>query len=127
MENKFFKVKKSTEGQTKILEEVKSNIDKFTTKKLIIEKNDDGNLYVKKSRINKIIGSKKVGESKCKKFWKNCCLCPRKCNINRKNGRIGKCKATNKIKVALYSIHRFEEPCISGEKRLRNSLFLIAI
>ena len=43
-------------------------------------------------------------------------MCPRKCNINRKNGRIGKCKATNKIKVALYSIHRFEEPCISGEK-----------
>lgn len=43
----IFKVK-STEGPTKILEEVKSNIDKFTTKKLIIEKNDDGNLYVKK-------------------------------------------------------------------------------
>lgn len=50
------------------------------------------------------------------KILENCCLCPRKCNINRKNGRIGKCKATNKIKVALYSIHRFEEPCISGEK-----------
>ena len=50
------------------------------------------------------------------KILENCCLCPRKCNINRKNGRIGKCKATNKIKIALYSIHRFEEPCISGEK-----------
>ena len=50
------------------------------------------------------------------KILENCCLCPRKCNINRKNGKIGKCKATNKIKVALYSIHRFEEPCISGEK-----------
>ena len=61
------------------------------------------------------------------KILENCCLCPRKCNINRKNGRIGKCKATNKIKVALYSIHRFEEPCISGEKAQEQSFFLIAI
>lgn len=46
-EEQIFKVK-STEGPTKILEEVKSNIDKFTKKKLTIEKNEDGNLYVKK-------------------------------------------------------------------------------
>ena len=50
------------------------------------------------------------------KILGNCCLCPRKCNINREDGKIGKCKATNKIKIALYSIHNFEEPCISGEK-----------
>ena len=46
----------------------------------------------------------------------NCKICPHKCNINRNKGKIGRCKATNKIKVALYSVHNFEEPCISGEK-----------
>lgn len=45
-----------------------------------------------------------------------CELCPHKCGINRVKGEIGRCKATDKIKVALYSVHDFEEPCISGEK-----------
>lgn len=46
----------------------------------------------------------------------NCTLCPHRCNINRKEGKIGRCKATNNVKIALYSTHDFEEPCISGEK-----------
>lgn len=46
----------------------------------------------------------------------SCCLCPRNCGVNRKNGQTGKCKASANIKIALYSIHQFEEPCISGEK-----------
>ncbi len=45
----------------------------------------------------------------------NCKICPHQCNINRNNGKIGRCKATDKIKIALYSIHNFEEPCISGK------------
>lgn len=45
-----------------------------------------------------------------------CEICPHKCNINRNKGKIGRCKATDKVKIALYSIHNFEEPCISGEK-----------
>lgn len=45
-----------------------------------------------------------------------CNICPHECGINRKNGQIGRCKASDKIKIALYSIHDFEEPCISGEK-----------
>lgn len=45
-----------------------------------------------------------------------CEICPHKCNINRSEGKIGRCKATGKVKIALYSIHNFEEPCISGEK-----------
>ena len=44
-----------------------------------------------------------------------CTICPHKCGINRTKN-IGKCKSTDKIKIALYSIHDFEEPCISGEK-----------
>ena len=44
---------------------------------------------------------------------KKCQICPHNCKIDRtkKNGR---CKATEKIKIALHSIHKFEEPCISG-------------
>lgn len=44
-----------------------------------------------------------------------CTICPHKCNINRNHGKIGRCKATNKVKIALYSTHEFEEPCISGQ------------
>jgi len=45
-----------------------------------------------------------------------CNICPHKCNVNRNNKKIGRCKATDKVKIALYSVHDFEEPCISGEK-----------
>ena len=44
-----------------------------------------------------------------------CTICPHNCKINRTKNP-GRCKSTDKIKIALYSIHRFEEPCISGEK-----------
>lgn len=43
-----------------------------------------------------------------------CNLCPHKCNIDRSKSQ-GFCKCTNNIKVALVSIHDFEEPCISGD------------
>ena len=45
-----------------------------------------------------------------------CELCPFKCKVNRLNGQIGRCKATDKIKIALYSLHYYEEPCISGKE-----------
>lgn len=45
---------------------------------------------------------------------KKCELCPFKCGADRINGQIGRCGATDKIKIALASIHEFEEPCISG-------------
>ena len=45
-----------------------------------------------------------------------CNICPHNCNINRNVGKIGRCRATDKIKIALYSSHNFEEPCVSGEK-----------
>lgn len=44
-----------------------------------------------------------------------CNICPHKCGINRTK-QVGRCMATDKIKIALYSVHDFEEPCISGEK-----------
>jgi len=45
-----------------------------------------------------------------------CKVCPNNCKVNRIDGKIGMCKASDKIKVALASLHYFEEPCISGEK-----------
>ena len=45
-----------------------------------------------------------------------CNICPHQCKVNRNQGKIGRCKATEKIKIALYSTHNFEEPCISGKK-----------
>ena len=44
---------------------------------------------------------------------KNCCLCPRKCLINRYLEK-GYCNSSNRIKIAYYSLHMWEEPVISG-------------
>ena len=51
-----------------------------------------------------------------KKYLTKCKICPHECNINRNEGQIGRCKSKGKVKIALYSTHNFEEPCISGEK-----------
>ena len=48
-------------------------------------------------------------------YLEKCEICPHKCKINRRNGNIGRCKSKDTVKVALASIHNFEEPCISGE------------
>ena len=45
---------------------------------------------------------------------KECNLCPRKCGVNRYKEK-GFCGATNKIKLAYYSLHMWEEPIISGD------------
>ena len=45
-----------------------------------------------------------------------CTICPHNCGINRTNNQIGRCKSKDTVKIALYSIHNFEEPCISGKK-----------
>lgn len=41
-----------------------------------------------------------------------CNLCPNNCNVNRENG-VGFCGVNDKIKIAKYYLHPFEEPCIS--------------
>lgn len=46
----------------------------------------------------------------------SCKLCPRKCGVNRKNGEVGFCGATDKLKIARSDLHFWEEPCISGDK-----------
>jgi len=44
-----------------------------------------------------------------------CEICPFRCKANRLKGQIGKCGCNDKIKIDLYSLHYFEEPCISGK------------
>lgn len=45
-----------------------------------------------------------------------CTICPHNCGINRTNNQIGRCKSKDTVKIAVYSTHNFEEPCISGKK-----------
>ena len=44
-----------------------------------------------------------------------CDICPRKCGVNREKGELGFCKMKDKIKIARYFLHYWEEPIISGE------------
>ena len=46
----------------------------------------------------------------------NCTICPHKCGINRNENQVGRCKSKDTVKIGLYSVHDFEEPCISGKK-----------
>lgn len=49
--------------------------------------------------------------------WKsmNCRLCPRNCGVDREIGEVGYCGASNEMVIARYSLHQWEEPCISGD------------
>lgn len=44
----------------------------------------------------------------------SCELCPRRCKVNRKKF-VGFCGAGEKIRVALVSLHKWEEPCLVGK------------
>ena len=46
---------------------------------------------------------------------KKCELCPHKCKIDRINGQTGICKSKDTVKIANFSLHKYEEPCISGK------------
>lgn len=45
----------------------------------------------------------------------SCRLCPRECGVNRNKGERGYCGAGKNARVALVSLHKWEEPCIAGE------------
>ncbi len=50
-----------------------------------------------------------------REILKNCNLCPRNCLVDRTTS-VGACKAGDKLKVAYYSLHEWEEPVISGSR-----------
>ena len=43
-----------------------------------------------------------------------CELCPRRCRVDRIN-KLGFCGASENLRVALVSLHKWEEPCLVGE------------
>lgn len=47
---------------------------------------------------------------------KHCTLCPRHCGVDRLAGQTGFCGAGEPVRVALVSLHPWEEPCLVGEK-----------
>ena len=50
------------------------------------------------------------------KLLASCRLCPRQCGVNRLAGETGFCRAGLMPRVALSTLHQWEEPCISGER-----------
>ena len=44
----------------------------------------------------------------------NCALCPVRCGADREK-TAGYCGEKNKMRIAKYYLHKFEEPCITGE------------
>ncbi len=47
-------------------------------------------------------------------MFKNCTLCPRMCGVDRTKGKVGYCRANDKLILARAGLHMWEEPCISG-------------
>ncbi len=45
-----------------------------------------------------------------------CNLCPRKCSVDRENGKKGYCGEGSRIKIGRAALHFWEEPSISGER-----------
>ena len=62
-----------------------------------------------------MIKSKKIKERRKMKELESCEICPHKCKVNRLEGKMGRCRAGSSVRIALASIHNFEEPCISGD------------
>lgn len=50
------------------------------------------------------------------KLLNKCQLCPKNCQVNRNQNELGFCRAGNQLKIAKYSLHMWEEPCLSGEQ-----------
>lgn len=44
-----------------------------------------------------------------------CAICPHKCGVNRLAGQKGRCRCDGNVRIALASVHNYEEPCISGK------------
>lgn len=44
-----------------------------------------------------------------------CNICPRKCGADRTSGALGVCRVPEEIFVAKTMLHKWEEPCVSGE------------
>lgn len=50
------------------------------------------------------------------KLYGNCNLCPNHCGVNRLEGGVGICQATDKVRISFCGLHRGEEPPVTGKK-----------
>ena len=55
----------------------------------------------------------------------SCTICPHNCKVNRLEGKLGRCKCSKNVKIALSSLHFAEEPCISGKNGSGTVFFFI--
>ncbi len=46
---------------------------------------------------------------------KQCFICPRECKVDRTKKEKGSCQASDTMTIARYSLHLWEEPCLSGD------------
>ena len=46
--------------------------------------------------------------------YNDCRLCARQCGVNRTDGNVGFCGMTDRLRIGRASLHRWEEPIISG-------------
>ena len=56
-----------------------------------------------------------------------CRLCPRECGVNRNKKEVGVCGAPSSMVIARYSLHMWEEPCISGSNGSGTIFFRVVI
>lgn len=50
------------------------------------------------------------------RLLRDCTMCPRECHVDRTAGQRGYCNETDELVVARAALHKWEEPCISGEE-----------
>ncbi len=50
-----------------------------------------------------------------KLYYSECTLCPNLCRVDRTNGGLGRCRQSDKVKVAWAGLHRGEEPPLTGK------------
>ena len=61
-------------------------------------------------------GTLKRRAAELKACYSSCTLCPRDCRVDRTNGELGKCRASDKVKVSSAFPHFGEEPPLVGTK-----------
>ena len=49
-------------------------------------------------------------------YYSSCTLCPNLCRVDRTSGVLGRCRQSDKIKIAWVGLHRGEEPPLVGKK-----------
>lgn len=76
------------------------------------QQNSDEPLYIQLYKSGKL--AERV--EKLQAMYENCILCPRYCRVDRTKGQVGKCRATDRVKVSSAFPHFGEEAPLVGTK-----------